>query len=400
MLIVFLHLAFFMIAQSQGELIQSSYVVILGSLLFFVTSIYGFNRSRLVCCALILLLVKPVEFFVDYKIDAQRVPYQMFTDHVVPKFEFQRPQDSRSHGRVFRFRDFDFESNLTMNDSDGRFLSYPDSASFWHFLLMTDKDYAVYLAYIKNKFYLYDSVRFYNFKDLLILKEIKKGLTHDAERAYAFDGSLPHGEFRDLELGRVVHPRIPVFEGTGNFEVRRFTVNEISIDYHLEVSKFLVYTDSFTSDWQGLIDGKKNIIYRSNGAAKGMILPAGKHTVQMIYRPFPGEAMNWFCVIFLAGYLLLLVWALFKENADAGRFKAREALNSGLASLESEGYGTLLKTSAFFYVYIIVLSYIVIDTGTLHELRRRHLLGCIAATYDVAKAKMVYFDHLRRAPNE
>lgn len=396
-LVVLLHIGFFMMAQSQGDLIQSSYVVILGSLVFFVPVIYGFKRPSMVLCVLILLLIQPVQVWIEYKKDASIISDQLFTDHVLPQFKFQRPDDSRSHGRIFRFRDFDFESNLTMSDSDGRFMTIPDSVSLWHFLLMTQKDSSAYLSYIGNKFYLYDSVRFYNLKDLPSLSEVKKSFTPDAKSAYVFDSNLPEGEFKDRKLSGSVNSIVRIPQETESFKVRKFTVNEISVDYRLDTSKFLVYTDSFSSDWQGSIDGKKEAIYRANGAAKGMFLPAGQHSFKMVYIPFPGVGMNWFVLIFMTGYLLILVSMLIKENTNTKHFDASHSLRLGFSPRRGAGNGGLLGASAFFYVFILAISFVSIDTEMVHVLRLKHLKTCLKKTYDKTKAQIVYDDYLRRS---
>ena len=50
-------------------------------------------------------------------------------------------------------------------------------------------------------------------------------------------------------------------------------------------SASLILTDTYYPGWQAHIDGNPATIIRTNWTMRGVVVPAGKHTVTMTYKP-------------------------------------------------------------------------------------------------------------------
>src|SRR5438105_2057673 len=89
----------------------------------------------------------------------------------------------------------------------------------------------------------------------------------------------------------------------------------------------VVLSDTFYPGWRARVDHKPAPIYEVNGAMRGVVVPAGSHTVTMRYRPvsvYLGAALT------VAGILGALVMAA------AVRSRGR---NGAIPSFASESAG-------------------------------------------------------------
>jgi len=101
--------------------------------------------------------------------------------------------------------------------------------------------------------------------------------------------------------------------------VTSFDVNTIKFETDFKRGKFLVYNDSFHSDWHARINGRKASLYRANLAFKGLVLPAGKNAVELAFRPAIGGAVYVLTLMVFMGTFVYLVY-LF---SGAGEYDKR-----------------------------------------------------------------------------
>ncbi len=78
-------------------------------------------------------------------------------------------------------------------------------------------------------------------------------------------------------------PEIPFGEGKAAFE--RDDANDVLVRTECPSEGLLVLRDSWYPGWEAFIDGNKVLILRVNGCFRGVIVPAGGHTVRFVYRP-------------------------------------------------------------------------------------------------------------------
>lgn len=70
-----------------------------------------------------------------------------------------------------------------------------------------------------------------------------------------------------------------ITQETSGFRILGYNVNSIRLQTNFPTQKFLVYNDNYHSGWQAFIDGREVKLYRANGMAKGVWVPAGEHTI-------------------------------------------------------------------------------------------------------------------------
>ncbi len=84
------------------------------------------------------------------------------------------------------------------------------------------------------------------------------------------------------------------------------SANAMRIQTNAQEPRLLVVSDTYYPGWQATIDGVPTELYKTNVALRGVVVPAGVHTVLMQFRPtifFAGLFTSLFTV------LILLVWA-------------------------------------------------------------------------------------------
>ena len=65
----------------------------------------------------------------------------------------------------------------------------------------------------------------------------------------------------------------------------RLDNNSVTIKTNVNHDALLVLTDIYYPGWIALVDGKKTKIFRVDGLVRGIVVPAGSHTI--VYRYFP-----------------------------------------------------------------------------------------------------------------
>jgi len=92
-----------------------------------------------------------------------------------------------------------------------------------------------------------------------------------------------------------VIPEIPSAKGKAFFEWD--DTDDVHVRTDCPSEGLLVLRDSWYPDWMAVIDGKKTPVLRINGCFRGVIVPAGEHTVRFVYRPI---------LIYIAGLVSFL----------------------------------------------------------------------------------------------
>jgi hypothetical protein len=65
----------------------------------------------------------------------------------------------------------------------------------------------------------------------------------------------------------------------------RYAPESMTIATSSTADGFLVVSDPYASGWNAYIDGEKTDVIRTNHALRGIVLPAGEHTVELKYEP-------------------------------------------------------------------------------------------------------------------
>jgi len=123
----------------------------------------------------------------------------------------------------------------------------------------------------------------------------------------------------DYEFGsRFKATGIPIFknDSTATIELLNYDVTTLSYQSKTVTEQFAVFSEIYYADgWNAYIDGKLTPYFRVNYVLRGMIIPAGKHTIEFKFEPKVIEQGK---LISLGSYLLLLIiplgWFFYEKK--------------------------------------------------------------------------------------
>jgi len=323
--LILVHLAALAFLLWQGNTMAAFYLTILLSFIYFCLTFFFKEKMPgflLIFLLLVCVLAQPIEAMWHYRGDPF-LDKNYKVDYVFPAsdgflFRYVRPDykgpvNNRSH----------FQHVLQMRD----FISYVGLTHFpcyWTAYFSENLSKEIAEGYVKYKFYVYDKGQVFSGnknQDLALAKKVFQGNLNLALIAKE-DSNSDELNFllKDSAQGGPRSARIIKGEKK-DFFVSHFDTNAITIETNFEKKKFLVYNDSFHEDWKLSINGEPQKIYRANIAFKGIILPAGKNTVRLIYSPLGGTKTYWLVLCVFNGMLL---WTIFLFTRDLKYFRKKE----------------------------------------------------------------------------
>jgi len=101
--------------------------------------------------------------------------------------------------------------------------------------------------------------------------------------------------------------------------IKKLGNNKVIINTQTEKAQFLVIGDVYYPGWKAYIDGKPTKIFLADYAFRGVVVPAGKHTVVFKFRPiylYAGYAMSLLVISFLSLCFLRLCIRKISKNKD------------------------------------------------------------------------------------
>jgi len=93
----------------------------------------------------------------------------------------------------------------------------------------------------------------------------------------------------------------------------------VILDVEAGKPAFLVLSQVFYPGWRARLDGTETSLYRANGLLQGLVVPAGKHRVEVAYRP---SSFIWgllITLLTLAGCAVALGWVWLGRRRQEGR---------------------------------------------------------------------------------
>jgi len=114
--------------------------------------------------------------------------------------------------------------------------------------------------------------------------------------------------FDPRETGYVEQPLSLPEDGRGTAQILNETPNRITLQVAMESPGLLVLADRWDPGWQARLNGKAVPILRANHALRGVVVPAGKATLEFFYRP---ASMQLGFKLAAVGFVALCVWVIF-----------------------------------------------------------------------------------------
>jgi len=115
-------------------------------------------------------------------------------------------------------------------------------------------------------------------------------------------------------------PALETCDPPDEVAVREHTPNQVRIQAKMACKGMVVLSDTFFPGWRATIDGVSAPIYEVNAAMRGVIVPAGPHTLTFQYRP---ASVVWGALLTLLGVGGAIALAILgsrvavKETEDA-----------------------------------------------------------------------------------
>jgi hypothetical protein len=111
----------------------------------------------------------------------------------------------------------------------------------------------------------------------------------------------------------------PVDLNVAGGEVRTLTMTADRLEFEAEGPGLLVLSEVYAPDWAATLDGAATAIWRTDGTLRGVLVPWGWHTVELVYQPrrvLAGAIISGLSVIACAG--AVCVQRMRRRMADGG----------------------------------------------------------------------------------
>ena len=306
---VVVHMGFLIFLLRLDNVFVSSFIVVILSMVFFIFYFLGriSPRGGMILAALfVLTALHPQEIMFHYRktlsLDAVEVPSRAQT---APKFYFVRPLQSEyrlheatvGYGEVADAPGFEY----------GRYLR-----TKWSVFFKNKFDSDAIEDYVRYKFWIYDTIEFIPEDGPLNINRIQAFFRD--RKNLAFVASQRQTGNTQNTKGAASPKAVPVTQNTDTFSVIRFDINFIKFRTNFPKEKFLVYNDSYQSDWHAFVNGQPVKLLRANVAFKGLWLPAGENIVLLRFHSPARMFLHLFLIVFFMGVLLCLLGLAFRQQ--------------------------------------------------------------------------------------
>ena len=142
-------------------------------------------------------------------------------------------------------------------------------------------------------------------------------VVHDVREATANFGLLmidtglvDPGELAFLEPGTEL-PNLeqPAAPSTENVTVTHDGADEVFLAVELAADGLVMVSETYDSDWSAYVDGEQVELYQANGVIRAIPVPAGQHSVKLVYEP--ASLRNGILVSAAIGALMLAIVAAY-----------------------------------------------------------------------------------------
>ncbi len=96
-----------------------------------------------------------------------------------------------------------------------------------------------------------------------------------------------------------------------------FENDAIKYESNSNTNNVAIFSEIFYKDWHAYIDGKKTDIFKANYVLRGLVVPAGKHTIEFKFEPaifFISKTISTVASWIMLGILMLSIFMFFKKR--------------------------------------------------------------------------------------
>ncbi len=288
--VVGVHLLAFLFVWQRKDAVSSTYVMIALSLVLWSLIVLRRRKANIGRFALLtlLVLVQPLEAYHYLSLNA--APY--FSSAYVYNFSFSTLQLK--------------DSNLLTPENTSRAKDTLYYASGGYNFIYQNIDNYPLARYLQNKFILVDHLEAVEPNQINTTVLEYNFLTNN-NSAIVFAKA---GEGVKLNSNDPYPPAqaMPIDENSTFFKLLAFDANHARIAMDIPYQKFLIYNDSYNSNWRVNINHHQATLYETNGAFKGVWIPAGHSIIEFDYGSWWQYLMNILLSILAFIFLAGLIW--------------------------------------------------------------------------------------------
>jgi hypothetical protein len=129
----------------------------------------------------------------------------------------------------------------------------------------------------------------------------------EAIEAIVREGKMPDGSVFEPYRTALVEEAVPCAGGdlgtAAEARIEQYEPRRVVVKTRAAGEGFLVLGDGHYPGWRARIDGRPAHVYRTDSVLRGVIVPAGEHRVEFVFRP---KSLIWGLAISAASGLMLL----------------------------------------------------------------------------------------------
>jgi len=323
--VIILHGIFTIFLTTRTDVLFTSYLTILLSLIFFVYFLlksFQFQRetsinktdhfkAKILIFLFFVIIIQPLEILHYLVKNSERKEniYRYEIDYVKPY--------SIDAEKLVAIRDQQKQNANIIPLLEKR---RPDfyMAVKQYALLRRSLNLDVLLQYyiVRGKFVAYDQIEWVD-RNNLDLQKIAKAFVNNDNVAFVstreVNPDVALGEYSELVAGEAFN----ITTGSKQLEIIHYDVNTVEVITNFKKRKFLVYNDTYYPGWYAYIDGNKTDLFEANVAFKGLWVPEGRHAVLFRFANNGRYIMNYLLMSFFGCaliYLLFLGGIFFNKN--------------------------------------------------------------------------------------
>jgi hypothetical protein len=123
----------------------------------------------------------------------------------------------------------------------------------------------------------------------------------------------------DQSLASVKNSPSTCDESRDQVKIANYSSDKVTLDVDAVCPGLLVLPDTYFPGWSATVNGSDQRIYPTDGAFRGVVVPAGKSTVEMTYRPTRFTAGLVLAVVGLLGFLTIALTVGWRRRVREGR---------------------------------------------------------------------------------
>jgi len=182
----------------------------------------------------------------------------------------------------------------------------------WYSFLYANINGDVFYEYKRHKIRLYDRVLSLSDRDIDVRK-IEQVFRTSPNIAFVtgdYQGPEFYGDPKKFA------GKCQILRGDSEeFQMVRFTANEVKFKTNFKNAKFLVYNDNFDPKWKAYLDGQPTALYRANISFKGLWIPTGEHEVDLRYGETVSYVFNYLMLVLFVFVFIMLVTACYQAKS-------------------------------------------------------------------------------------